>query len=59
VARQLLDLSGPDLDFARLAEGFGVPGSTARTVGELADQLGRAFAEPGPHLIDVLVPPVA
>ena len=54
-AASLLDLARPDLDFARIAEGFGVPGATARTTGELADQLARALAEPGPHLIDAIL----
>jgi acetolactate synthase I/II/III large subunit len=34
-----------------LAGGMGVPASRAATAEELADQLGRALAEPGPHLI--------
>lgn len=55
-ARQLLDLSQPDLDFVRIAEGFGVPATRARTNDELANQFARALAEPGPHLIDAIVP---
>jgi acetolactate synthase-1/2/3 large subunit len=55
-AAQLLDLGGPDLDFVSLAEGMGVPGSRATTAEELADQLRRALAEPGPHLIDAVLP---
>ncbi len=54
-ARDLLDLSRPDLDFAALAAGMGVPASRARTVGELADGLRRALAEPGPHLIEAIL----
>ncbi|MFD4711106.1 acetolactate synthase large subunit [Streptomyces sp. NPDC058430] len=56
-AKTLLDLSSPDLNFAKIAEGMGVPSSRATTCEELADQLRRAFAEPGPHLIDAVVPP--
>jgi acetolactate synthase I/II/III large subunit len=56
-ARSLLDLSRPDIDFAALATGMGVPASRASTTGEFADQLGRALAEPGPHLIEAIVPP--
>ena len=55
-AAQLLDLGGPDLDFVALAGGMGVAASRATTAEELADQLGRAFREPGPHLIDVVLP---
>jgi acetolactate synthase-1/2/3 large subunit len=55
-AAQLLDLGGPDLDFVALASGMGVPASRATTAEELADQLRRALAEPGPHLIDAVLP---
>lgn len=58
VANQLLDLARPDLDFARIAEGMGVPATRATTAEELAEQFGRALAEPGPHLIDAMVPPL-
>jgi acetolactate synthase-1/2/3 large subunit len=55
-AAQLLDLGGPDLDFVALASGMGVPASRATTAEELADQLRRALAEPGPHLIAAVLP---
>ena len=55
-ANELLDLSRPDLDFAKIAEGMGVPATRATTAEELAEQFARAVAEPGPHLIDALVP---
>lgn len=58
-ARSLLDLSRPDIDFTALATGMGVPASRASTTGEFAEQLRRALAEPGPHLIEAIVPPVA
>lgn len=54
----LFDLSAPDLEFARIAEGMGVPASTATTAEELADRFRRAVAEPGPHLIDARIPPL-
>jgi len=57
-ARGLLDLSRPDLDFAALAAGMGVPGSRATTAPEFAAQLRRALAGPGPHLIEAVVPPI-
>jgi acetolactate synthase-1/2/3 large subunit len=53
-AGQLLDLGGPALDFVALATGMGVPATRATTAEELADQLRRALAEPGPHLIDAV-----
>ncbi len=55
-ARSMLDLSNPDLDFVRLSEGLGVPAVRAATAEELTTQLARALAEPGPHLIDVMLP---
>jgi acetolactate synthase-1/2/3 large subunit len=54
-AGQLLDLGGPNLDFVALATGMGVPATRATTAEELADQLRRALAEPGPHLIDAVL----
>lgn len=55
-ANDLLDLSRPSMDFAKIAEGFGVPASVATTCEELAAQFRAALAEPGPHLIDARVP---
>jgi len=55
-ARSLLDLSRPTLDFTALAAGLGVPASRASTAGELAAGLRRALAEPGPHLIEAVLP---
>ena len=57
-SRRLLDLSRPDLDFAGLATGMGVPASQASTAPDFAAQLQRALAEPGPHLIEAIIPPV-
>ncbi|BBX38094.1 hypothetical protein MMAG44476_34594 [Mycolicibacterium mageritense DSM 44476 = CIP 104973] len=55
-SRSLLDLSRPDIDFASIAQGFGVPATRAGTAEELAEQFRAALAEPGPHLIDAVVP---
>jgi acetolactate synthase I/II/III large subunit len=56
-ARDLLDLTRPGIGFAELATGMGVPAGRAATAGELAGQLKRALADPGPHLIEAIVPP--
>ena len=56
-ARSLLDLGRPDLDFVALAQGMGVPASRATTAEELADQVRRALAEPGPHLVVAAMAP--
>jgi acetolactate synthase-1/2/3 large subunit len=57
-ALDLLDLSRPTIDFVKIAEGVGVPARRATTVEEFTDALGAAFAEPGPHLIDAVVPSI-
>ncbi len=56
-ASDLFDLSRPTIDFTAIAAGMGVPASTVSTAAELAAQLRKAVAEPGPHLIQALVPP--
>jgi acetolactate synthase-1/2/3 large subunit len=58
-AAALLDLSGPTPDFTHIARGLGVPAERVTTVEELDAALRRAHAEPGPHLIEAIVPPVA
>jgi acetolactate synthase-1/2/3 large subunit len=55
-AGKLLDLGGPSLDFVALATGMGVPATRATTADELAQQFRAALAEPGPHLIDAVLP---
>jgi acetolactate synthase-1/2/3 large subunit len=55
-ALDLLDLSRPSMDFVKIAEGMGVPARRVNTAEELADALRGAFNEPGPHLIDAVVP---
>jgi len=57
-ALDLLDLSHPRMDFVKIAEGMGVPARQVTTVEEFADALRTAFAEPGPHLIDAVVPSI-
>ena len=55
-ALDLLDLSRPTMDFVKLAEGMGVPARRVHTAEEFTDALRGALAEPGPHLIDAVVP---
>ncbi len=57
-AKNLLGLSRPDLDFVALATGMGVPARRATTAAEFAAALREALAEPGPHLIEAVVPPI-
>ena len=57
-ALDLLDLSRPTMDFVKISEGMGVPARRVTTAEEFADALQAAFAEPGPHLIDAVVPSI-
>ncbi len=57
-AREMLDLSRPDLDFVALATGMGVPATRATTSEEFTEALARSLATPGPSLIDAVVPPL-
>ena len=55
-ALEMLDISPPDIDFVALARGFGVPATRPDSAEAFAADLGRAFAEPGPHLIEAVIP---
>ncbi|MBE2241453.1 MAG: acetolactate synthase large subunit [Burkholderiaceae bacterium] len=55
-ARAQLDLDGPQLNFAQLAQGMGVHAVRASTAEDFAKALEYALATPGPHLIEALVP---
>jgi acetolactate synthase-1/2/3 large subunit len=54
-ASALLDLDRPEIDWATLAIGLGVPAVRARTSEELAAAMKAALSEPGPHLIEAIV----
>ncbi len=58
-AARMLDLSGPTPDFTQLGAGLGVPASRVTTADELDKALRQAYTEPGPHLIEAIVPSVA
>ena len=55
-ARSQLDLEGPRLDFARLAQGMGVHAVRASDAEAFCQALEYALATPGPHLIEAMVP---
>lgn len=57
IARSMFDIGRPDLDFCRLAEGQGVPATRVTTADDLVVELERAYAEPGPHLIEAMFRP--
>jgi len=55
LARRLLDLTDPDLDFCDLARGMGVPARRVENAEDLTTGLATGFAEAGPTLIEVLL----
>jgi acetolactate synthase I/II/III large subunit len=57
-AARMLDLSGPTPDFTAISTGLGVPAVRVSTAEDLDRELRRSYAEPGPHLIEAIVPPV-
>jgi acetolactate synthase-1/2/3 large subunit len=54
-AEKLFDLTGPELDFVSLAKGMGVPAQRVSDAGALGKALARAYAEPGPNLIEAVL----
>ena len=55
-ARSQLDLTGPELNFARMAQGMGVHGVRADTAEAFCQAMEYAFSQPGPHLIEAQIP---
>ena len=57
-ARRLTQLDDPPLDWCSLARGFGLPSERIARVddsGALSRALAVAFAEPGPHFLELLL----
>ncbi len=54
--RALTELTSPPIDWVRIGQGFGVPGVAVNTAEDLARELNKAMIEPGPHLIEMLLP---
>jgi acetolactate synthase-1/2/3 large subunit len=52
-AMDLLNIGRPDLNWVGLARSMGVEAGRATTLDEVADELGRGLATPGPYLIEV------
>jgi benzoylformate decarboxylase len=49
------DLSKPALNFAHLAEGFGMESARVETLDQVAPAIARALAHQGPFLLDVML----
>ncbi len=58
-AEALLDLGDPDLDFVKLGTGLGISSRRVDTAEQLTSGLAQAIADPGPHLIEVVIPAAA
>lgn len=54
-ARRLVDIDNPVIDWVMLARGLGVPSVRVEDSGALAGEMKRAMAEPGPHLIEMII----
>lgn len=57
-AKAQLDLAGPNLDFVQMAKSMGVPGARVDTAEGFVKGLQQALSEPGPHVIEAVVPSV-
>lgn len=55
MALSMFDLSNPDLDFCKLAEGMGVNAMRSTTTEEFNNQFAYCMANKGPHLIEVII----
>ncbi|MCW8978505.1 acetolactate synthase large subunit [Marinobacter flavimaris] len=55
-AKSQLDLRGPVINFAEMANGMGVHGVRVHTAEEMAKALEYAQRMPGPHLIEAVIP---
>lgn len=55
-ARSQLDISGPVINFAQLAQSMGVHAVRVSTAEELVKAMEYAQSMPGPHLIEAMVP---
>ncbi len=58
-ARALFDLGDPNLDFVRLAGGLGIESRRVDAADQLSRALEQAIVDPGPHLIEVVIPAVS
>ena len=52
----MMSIGRPDLDFVALAGGFGMTAVRAESAEVLTAALAAAFADPGPHLIEAVMP---
>jgi acetolactate synthase-1/2/3 large subunit len=58
-SRELVSLRNPDLDFVKLGGGLGIGSRRVDAAEQLTRALEEAIAEPGPHLIEAILPAVS
>jgi acetolactate synthase I/II/III large subunit len=51
----LTDLADPVIDWVKISQGMGVPAVSVNTAERLAKELRVALADPGPHLIEMVL----
>ena len=54
-AEKLFDLGNPNLEFATLAQGMGVPSVRVNDAESLCRELEASYSEPGPRLIEAIL----
>jgi acetolactate synthase-1/2/3 large subunit len=54
-AQSLTDIGNPDIDWVQISQGLGVPAVSVDSCEALVRELKRALAEPGPHLIEMVI----
>jgi len=54
-AGRMIDLTNPEPDWVKLAEGFGVQAARAATADAFIREFGAAMREPGPRLIEAVL----
>ena len=55
MALSMFDLSNPDLDFCKLAEGMEIKAMRSTTSEEFNDHFAYCMTNKGPHLIEVII----
>jgi len=55
IARSMLGLDDPFIDWVKIGEGFGVPAVAVDSAEALARELGRALMHKGPYLIEAIM----
>jgi acetolactate synthase I/II/III large subunit len=58
IAKAQLELGNPDVDFVEIGTGLGISSRRVDTAEQLTSALDQANADPGPHLIEAVIPAV-